>query len=375
MKNPWVVVLAVIAGILVLGSFAYLLRAPQQPSQLPLPEKKIPGTQSEAAPTGKTSSTPGPANSPAAGIDNLFARLQSGEASDAEVEALRRALLIADPERATAAIQAFLQSGRDIPTRQEFLIGEGGTLSSAPTMRTLLLDVLGQISKKSGSDAAAVVSRQVLETKESPDEWAVAMRNVGWHDPKAKPYLAGKVREMLSHEPWKLQPSTGFLESFDVIVYSEDPTFIPDLANLLGGESEELRRASAVALDRLSAMAPLEVMNHLNANPGELADRPFLRADYYAKTDLSNPAQRQALEVYLARGDVSLPEKTKLLKALATPASFVSENLLTASPPPEADDSPLRDQQLSQTLDQWMQQGRFPQLQEEMGRVRAQLGQ
>ncbi len=368
------VVLAALAGALVLGSIVYLLRSPELPTDTEAGPAATPAqpAQTEAR-ADETEARPSSGNPVLDGIDNIFARLQSGQASDADLDALRRDLLNADPAQATAAIRAFLESGKDIPTRQEFMIGEGGVLASAPTMRTLLLDVLGQISKKTGSDAAAVISREVLQTKESPDEWAVAMRNVAWHDPKSKPYLAGKVREMLAHEPWKLQPSAGFLESFDVVVYSEDPTFVPDMANLLRGENEELRRASAVALDRLSAMAPLEVMNYLNANPNELADRPFLRADYYAKANLADPAQLQALEAYLSRGDVSVPEKTKLLKALATPASFVSENLLTVSTAPE-DDSVVRDQQLSQTFDQWIKQGRFPQLQGTMQQIQGQLG-
>lgn len=372
-------VLVAIAGFLVVASVVYLWRSPGQAPQT--------GEESSArtpSPSGENANrtmasgshqTASESSDPLqAGIDRLIARLQSGQASDADVEALRQELLNADPQQATAAIRAFLDSGRDIETRQEFMIGEGGVLAGAPTMRTLLLDVLGQISRKTRSSAAAEVSRSILEKKDSPDEWAVAMRNVGWHDPKSKPYLAGKFREMLTHEPWTTQPSAGFLESFDVAVFSGDPALVPDLSNILSGENEELRRAAAVALDRLSAMAPLQVMSHLNANPTELADRPFLRADYYAKTDLSNPAQRQALETYLARNDVSLPEKTKLLKALATPASFVSDNLLTSTPSAPVDDSPFRTQQLSQTLDQWLQQNRFPELQGEMGQLRQRVG-
>ncbi len=380
MKSRLVVLLVAITGILVVASVAYLLRTPGESSKSNIAKPAAvtawqSGEQAAQTMASGSQQTSSESSDPLqAGIDRLIARLESGQASDADLEALRQELLNADPQQATAAIRAFLESGRDIATRQEFMIGEGGVLAGAPTMRTLLLDVLGQISRKARSGAAAEVSRAILEKKDSSDEWAVAMRNVGWNDPKSKPYLAGKFREMLTHEPWALQPSSGFLESFDVAVFSGDPALVPDLGNLLNGENEDLRRAAAVALDRLSAMAPLQVMNHLNANPNELADRPFLRADYYAKADLGNPAQRQALETYLSRNDVSLPEKTKLLNALATPASFVSENLLTPSPATTTDDSPARTQQLTQTLDQWLQQNRFPELQGEMGELRQRVG-
>ncbi|MHA3770977.1 hypothetical protein ACXR0O_05500 [Verrucomicrobiota bacterium sgz303538] len=370
------------AAAVVLGAAVYLHSSPQPaPSQATSPDR-ISGAASDGDRANSDQASSQETTSPQTdlrdpiqnSIEKLFSRLESGKATAAELEALRRELLSADPQRATAAIRAFLDSSRDALTRQEFTIGDGGTLAGAPTMRTFLLDLLGQISKKSHTDAAAVVSRQVLETKQSSDEWAVALRNVGWTDPRSKPYLAGKVREMLAYEPWASQPSAGFLEAFDVAVFSQDPAFIPDLSNLLRGGNPELQRAAAVALDRLSAMAPLVVMTYLNSNPSELADRPFLRADYYAKADLSNSEQRKALETYLARTDVSVAEKTKLVKALATPAAFVSENLLTPSPLADADDSPVREQQLNQLLTQWLTQNRYPELQGEMARVQQRIG-
>lgn len=280
-----------------------------------------------------------------------------------------------DPAQAAAMIREFLDSGKDAATGMELTIGEGGILAGAPTFRTFLLDLLGQVAKKSRSNVASAYSRKILEEKKSSDEWALAMRNVAWGEPAAKPYLAAKVKEMLAHEAWRKEPSAGFYEAFDVAVYSGDPTFVPQLTQMLGGEDEGLRRASAVALDRLAAMAPLEVMNHLNANPNQLADKPFLRADYYAKADLANPAQRVALEAYLARGDVTLPEKQKLLRALATPAAFVSDNLITSSPMPEADDGQARLKQLAGVFAQWQAQNKFPDLKPDMLQIQGRLQQ
>ena len=90
-----------------------------------------------------------------------------------------------------------------------------------------------------------------------------------------------------------------------------------------------MERAAVVAMDRLSETAPLEVMSYLNAHPAEFADLPLVRADFYTRADLNVPAQRAAVETYLARTDVTLEEKTKLLGGLASPATFISDNLLT----------------------------------------------
>ncbi|MGV3532114.1 MAG: hypothetical protein ACO1QR_07065 [Chthoniobacteraceae bacterium] len=337
------------------------------------------GGNPDAAPK----STQTPAGSPlhatpsphVAVLENLRAELQSGQAGQPELEALRQRLLSLPPNQAIAEIRAFLASGKDTALRSEFEIGEGGALAGAPTLRVFLLDLLGQISRSSGSDAGAQLAREILETKSSPDEWALSLRNVAWHDPKAKPYLAGKMREMLAHEPWLQRPSDGFLEAFDVIVYTADPTFVPQLAELRENGPDDIQRAAAIAMDRLSEVAPLQVMTYLNANPSEFADLPMLRADFYAKANLAVPAERAALEVYLARQDVTHDEKAKLIRALATPTSFISDNLLTENPPPDDDLARLR--HYGTVLQEWQAQGRFPQLQNEIaqmnGRIAAHL--
>jgi hypothetical protein len=290
-------------------------------------------------------------------------KFRRGEASAADLEALRQKLLGADPRVAIAAILEFLRSGDDAATGLEFGLGPGGLLSGAPTMRTFLMDLLGQISRNTGSDAAASFARTVLQTKTTPEEWALSLRNIGWHEPTATAYLSSKMREMLAEPVWTATPSPGLLEAFDVIVFSGDPTWIPALAEMArgtGGGLTDLQRAALVALDRLSESSPLAVMNFLNANPGELADKPMLRADYYAKVDLTQPAQQTALEAYLSRQDVGLDEKTKLIKELAAPASFISDSLLTK--PLVVQNENARQQALVKTLSTWANSNRFPQL-------------
>jgi hypothetical protein len=292
-------------------------------------------------------------------MDRVLAALELGP-NPVALDELKRALLDGEPRQSIAAILDFLAEGRDAPTGEDFAVGERGTLANAPTLRVLLLDLLGQLARTERSDVAAKVSRNLLESKGSADEWALALRNVAWSDPSAKPYLAGKMREMLAHEPWRTRPTAGMLEAFDVIVYTHDPTLVPDLAEVQRTGSRELQHAAAIALDRLAEQGPLEVMTYLNTHPTELADRPMLRADYYAKADLSQIAQRAALEVYLGRPDVTADEKLKLLKGLATPASFVAENLLTE--PPAPDDGAARRDALAKAAADWIAANRFPDL-------------
>ena len=322
-----------------------------------------PDTQNGAA--KKTSAVPS-----ANPIDQLLALLENGTATEADIEALKRTLLAADPALATAAIRDFLASGRDARTGLDFALRPGGELA-APTLRVLLMDVLGRIAKRDGTDAAAKVARETLEKKDSADEWAIALRNVAWGEPKATAYLAAKAREMLAHAPWRAAPTSGMLEAFDVIVFTKDASFTADLASAQSDPNEQLRHAADVALDRLAAASPLDVMSYLNAHPTTLAERPMLRADYFAKADLTQPGQKTALEFYLGRPDIADAEKTKLLKALATPAAFVSENLLT-TPPPEPDDA-AREHAILAATQEWLTGKRFPPLETQLLQLQRRL--
>jgi hypothetical protein len=240
-------------------------------------------------------------------------------------------------------------------------------------MRVLLLDLLGRICKTTGGPEAAATARALMERKTSADEWAVAMRNVGWATPDDRTYLAAKMREMLRYENWRRQPSGGFLESFDVVVFLRDVTFAPELRDLVQGEDKALQRAAAIAMDRLSEMSPLDVMNWLNANPNEFSAKPMLRADYFTKADFSQILQKQAVETYLSRSDVQDAEKAKLLNGIAAPGSFAGENLLSAQPP--ADDPPEKIAALQNTVREWIQTNRFPLLMPSLLKLQAQLAE
>lgn len=311
-----------------------------------------------------------PAMLPANPIETLFAKLQEGTATEVDLDALKRALLAADPALATTAIRDFLASGRDARTGFDFTLRPGGELT-APTLRVLLMDVLGRIAKRDSTAAAAKLARATLEKKDSADEWAIALRNVAWHEPAATGYLTSKAREMLAYAPWRVAPSSGLLEAFDVIVFTKNAGLTADLASAQSDPNEQVRHAADVALDRLAAANPLDVMNYLNANPALLAERPMLRADYFAKADLGAAGQKSALEFYLGRTDIAGAEKTKLLKALATPATFVSENLLT-EPPPEPDDA-VREHAILAAVHEWLVGKRFPPLESQLLQLQRRL--
>ena len=312
-------------------------------------------------------------DSPANMLTRIFDRLRSGNLQPGDLAAMRRMLLAADPHEAMTAILTFLGTGQDARTGESFGIQKGGGLAGAPTFRVMLLDMLGRIARDAGSDDAATFSRALLARKTSADEWAIALRNVAWSSPNDRTFLAAKMREMLDYQPWRLQPSAGFLEAFDVIVYTRNAAFAADLAAMATSEDDAVKRAAAAAMDRLSEMAPLDVMNYLNGHPAEFADRPFLRADYYSKADLSQFQQRQAVEAYLARPDVTLAEKDKLLSVFASPGTFVGDTLVTQ--PSTADDPPQRTVGLRAAVGDWLKGNRFPDLAAPLAQLQQRLAE
>jgi hypothetical protein len=275
--------------------------------------------------------------------------------------ALRAAFAQADPKVAIAAIRQFLKTGQDGSTGLRFQVGDGGLLTEAPTLRTFLMDQLGSLSQGAQTADAAEVAKETLSSMTSADEWALAMRNLAWSDPDgSKPFLAEKVREMLNYAPWQQNPTGGYLEAFDVAAYSGDGSLAGDLASLTQTPSP-LKQAALVALERLSALAPAQMADYLNANPGVLSSTPMLRADYMGNLDLSDPMQDAEAETYLNRADVTEGEKVKFLARLATPAGFVSDNLLT---PANTTTMTIFQHQamVNQAASGWLAAGSFPAL-------------
>ena len=326
-----------------------------------------PGGSGSPAFGGADDATPGsatPDGTLVGRIGGMLATLRRNAANASGLEMLRRALFENQME-GIAAIRDFLATKEDAATGQKFTVGPGGKLDGAPTLRIFLLDQLGQLSRQTGGGPGAAVAREILSKKDSPDEWAIALRNLAWDEPKSLPFLAAKMHEMLDYEPWTATPTSGMLEAFDVAVYTRDASFIPSLSAFASGENPPLQRAATVALDRLAENSALAVMEYLNTHPETIADIPFVRADYFAKADLGDAQQREAVETYLDRADVSAGEKTKFLHAIASPGSFVSDSLLATAPP--VDDAAARYAGITAATADWLRTNRFPALQGHIG--------
>lgn len=275
-------------------------------------------------------------------------------------------------EQAVEAIRAELASGRDAKTGLGFKIGQGGALAEAPSLRVLLLDELARLDPA----AAGEMARSILAAKTSPDEWAVALRNLArvTNDEAGRAFLEGKMRELLTHEPWQREASEGFLEAFDVAVHLGGTGLLPELTALVRkSDNRAASHAAYLALDRLTIANTAMILTKLADEPDLMTGREATRANYFARADAGDAAQRGVLEKYLLDAQRTA-EELRTFAGLYPNANFMlSQNLLTTVTTPERAALVARDQAALRVVNEWLADPRFAARRESLEQMRARL--
>ena len=275
-------------------------------------------------------------------------------------------------DEAAGAIRRFLASGQDAPTGQGFQLNADGSLRQAPTLRTLTLDALGKLDPVQ----AAAAAKEILQQKGSADEWALALalfaRVNTTND--ARLFLQQKAEEMAGYQPWQQNPSAGYLEAFDVFVYTGDTNFVPQLSQFISTKGNPaLAHAAFLTLDRLVQNDPIATLGTLNGDPAMFSGREATAAGFFARADVRDPAQKALLADYLLSSNRSLPELETFAGLYPNENFMISPNLLTPSPALSNAELLSRYQAAQQTVGQWLQDSRFagirPQLQQIRGRL------
>ncbi|HEY3762946.1 MAG TPA: hypothetical protein VGN23_14465 [Verrucomicrobiae bacterium] len=367
-------VFAVILCLALVAVAIWCLRKPQAPDRSGKnPGSTIPSITNPIAnipvPTPSTSaSTSGQLQAMAASLRAATNAMSAHE----QLEQLRAMLAAMPKDQAIALIRQFLDSKADADTHLGFKVGQGGLLDDAPTLRTFLLDELARLDPA----AAADYSKTILQSKDSPDEWAVALRNLAWGDTSAdgRTLLEQKTTEMLQYPPWQQNPSTGFLEAFDVAVYLGGTSLMPTLTSMLQQQNDPaISHASYLALDRLVINNPQTTLAGLLADPTSMQGHESTRADYFARADVSDPQQRQIVENYLLNPQISAAELNTFAGIFPNANYMISPNLLTQSQTPNHAALAARDAASLQAVQQWMTDPRFSQLQPELEQMQTRI--
>ncbi len=231
-----------------------------------------------------------------------FARSPDAETSREILESLRQSIREAADEQATAvALGQFLNSGTDVATKLPFEVGEEGMLETAPTLRTALLDLLVTLDPTLALD----VARSIMDDTSSPDEYAIALRNLAWNDLEGDLHaeLATRFQQLIARDDWRRTPSAGFLEAFDAAVQLNSSTQFTVLLELAiegaGTANPSLTRASMMALDRMTLRNPDLLTRQFSSDPSLAGIDPKLRASLLSRLDLTDSTQREIFATYL----------------------------------------------------------------------------
>jgi hypothetical protein len=366
MKVKWI---GIIVLLLAAGSVWFWLRRSKSSSNLqgvPAAARSQPVVQTDP-PT-----IPNPTDLESA-ADNLFSANTPDERKNALVF-LRSAITSGTKDAVAAALCKLLNAKKDAITGQGFKIGGNGSLLEAPTLRTWLLDQLSAVDPA----AAAAYARDILNTSTSPDEWAIALRNLARGDTssEARALLESKTSELLRNEAWQREASVGYLEAFDTAFHLGGETLLPPLTELVSKkDNQAVAHAAFLTLDRLVINQPAQTLAVLNEHPEWMAGREETRANYFARADVGDAAQRQLVEAYLldaARG----PAELQAFAGVYPNANFmISHNLLTSNATLDGATLARRDQAALAVVNQWLNDPRFEKLRPHLEKMKARLGE
>ena len=327
----------------------------------------------------ETAATPPPSSAPVqdlqANLHATAAALETSASADTSRKLLRelRAQLLGFPaEIAVRALREFLDTRRDVPLTLEFAIGVDGMLKEAPTLRVWLLDCLGQIDR----NAAADYARAILSAPSSPDEWAISLRDyaLARTSPDDVAFVQGKARELIHNPAWQQNPSTGFLEAFDTIVYTQATALTPDLVQLITKKKNRaVAHAAYLTLDRLILERPAEVLSQISRDPNLMHGREQTRANYFARADVRDPEQRRLVENYLLDSRKT-PEELETFAGIYPNANYmISTNLLTRSAGPAHNELAARDRAALPVVETWLRDPQFTSVKAQIQQIHARL--
>lgn len=268
---------------------------------------------------------------------------------------VRSALLQLDTNEARRWIMSQWQSGEDFTTKLDLTLDSSQQLSGWPSWRTFLLDILFLVDP----EAAAELSKDLLQTSQSPDEWAVALRNLGRLG-RHEDLLKDKAAELLRRTEWQDNPSAGYLEAFDVIVHTRSTDLAPVLlANCDAEEAKAIRHASFLTLDRLAIAAPNEVLPELANKASQHPQSGLMLSNMIARADVRDEVQRQAVETYLLAPQRTAEELKGFASVFPNANFHISNNLLTRSNTIPGKELRDRDIAALEATNQWLADPRF----------------
>jgi hypothetical protein len=297
--------------------------------------------------------------------------IANGADAKTVLDALRAKLLAADPKAASAAICAYLASGRNVPTGMPFVVGADGSMASVTSLRAYLLDLLLTVDPQ----AALAEAEAVFDAKTSADEYAICLRNVGKIDTGAegRAYVAKRARELLS-SGLASNPTAGFVEAFDAVVYAGDARDLELLAGYTGKDKGMgLNLPAFMAMDRMVIDNPEDTLQALLAKPSMLDERPLTRAGFFARADLSDGKQLAEVEQYVQSLNPSSEEAQYYFSLFPNVNFTLTDGILTVRLSFGADYVRTRYEAALDAVNTWMGDSNYARYKSQLESARARL--
>lgn len=286
---------------------------------------------------------------------------QSGSQAESRLalEELKRSLRQMDVDEAGAWIVKEIMKDQDVPTHLNLTIGPDQNLTSWPSYRVFLLDMLFLVDPES----AAKMARDVLYLPDlTMDEVPVVMRNLARGSTEAQDMqaLTRATTEMLQRKDWLKEPSAGFLEGFDLIVHTQNTSVAPTLLQMSDNRGEpKLRQAAFLTLDRLAMTRPADVLPVMDAYATTHPNSRLMISNMVARADVRDAAQRQAVETYLLNQNRTPEELRGFANTFPNANMAVSDNLVTKQQPIPGDELMKIDRASLDTVAAWLADPRF----------------
>lgn len=268
------------------------------------------------------------------------------------LDSLREKLLARSASEAVAEIEKFLLNGGDRGTGLTLKIGAGGKIEGWPTLRIFLLDLLLQIDP----EAAARISRDILAKETSADEWAIALRNVakGERTVENRDFLRKKTEELITNSEWQSEPSIGYLNAFDVLVYSGATQSSPLLSSLIQQKDRrDLAHASFLTMDRLVQRQPVDMLTRLSADRALQESRPEMTAQQFARADLRDSGQKALVKTWLLDPARTPTQLRNFAATYPNNNKMISQNLLTSEERVTGTDLNAHDREVLEIIRAW----------------------
>lgn len=313
---------------------------------------KRPGNEEQGMPSRQDALTRMDTDNPVLAVFKDFRASKEKAGTLKSLSDLRSALAAMPADEAERWIRSFLDGGMDKETGLSFEIGSDGNLTEWPSFRTFLIDALHAIDPA----AAAEISRNLLDSPTSADEWALALRNVAKvdADKEDRDFLRQKTEDLIRNPEWQAKPTIGYLNAFDVLVHTDAIESAPLLSSLIQRKDRrDLAHAGFLTLDRLVQGHPAELLQQLAADTSLQQNRPEMTAQQFARADLRDPAQQEIVRKWLLDPSRTANQLQAFASSFPNNNKFVSHNLLTREATPAGADLAAHDREVLEIIRTW----------------------